>query len=563
MQDVYVLDTNLRPVGIIDAYKSLIWANRYAKAGDCELYLPATHENLSLLTFGNYLIRLDDDMVCKITRIEIDTNADSGNYLIVNGTDTKALLDQRVIWDTVTCDGSVEDFVREMVDSSVCTPSLSARQMKKENGSRLIYLGTKANLPDVNTEQISFKNVGDKIREICKTYNYGYKMTLDQDALWFYLYKGADRSDSVIFSDNYENLASTKYVDEKTKAGNVARIGGAGEGTGQSVSSFGEVSGIDRFEVYVDAKDVATTLTWGELVKTYPLVEDGGQGVITTDGYGGQPQYKMNQIDIQILDSTQLAWLQDNYPGGTEVTIDDIDYYRLTDVVIATLPSTYPTSSDTATLTPLLYYTYLANKGAQAVADSGDKITFEGSVIPNVTFVYKQDYFLGDIVTVENSYGISASARITEIVEVMDDSGYKMEPKFEYQEITGDLPTFLLTHNDLVLMTENGRGLTTQSSPVRSAAGDVQGIKITQLPDAGELGAGDYIPTANSQQTQKISYTDLVDQIEEDIGGGGTDDYDELTNKPSIEGVTLEGNKTFDQLNLTGITNSEIEDLPV
>lgn len=43
----------------------------------------------------------------------------------------------------------------------------------------------------------------------------------------------------------------------------------------------------------------------------------------------------------------------------------------------------------------------------------------------------------------------------------------------------------------------------------------------------------------------------------------GTANYNNLTNKPAIEGITLIGNKTYDQLNLQRITNSEIEDLLV
>lgn len=39
--------------------------------------------------------------------------------------------------------------------------------------------------------------------------------------------------------------------------------------------------------------------------------------------------------------------------------------------------------------------------------------------------------------------------------------------------------------------------------------------------------------------------------------------YNDLTNKPSIEGVTLTGNKTYADLNLQAITNNEIEDLLV
>ena len=66
------------------------------------------------------------------------------------------------------------------------------------------------------------------------------------------------------------------------------------------------------------------------------------------------------------------------------------------------------------------------------MAEYGSLTSFEGTIEPNTTFVFKQDYFLGDIVTVENEYGISVEARIVEVVEVSDDNGYYVEPKFEY-----------------------------------------------------------------------------------------------------------------------------------
>lgn len=37
-------------------------------------------------------------------------------------------------------------------------------------------------------------------------------------------------------------------------------------------------------------------------------------------------------------------------------------------------------------------------------------------------------------------------------------------------------------------------------------------------------------------------------------GGGGTSDYDDLIDKPQINGVTLTGNKTSADLNITGTT---------
>ena len=44
-------------------------------------------------------------------------------------------------------------------------------------------------------------------------------------------------------------------------------------------------------------------------------------------------------------------------------------------------------------------------------------------------------------------------------------------------------------------------------------------------------------------------------------GSGGSSDYEDLSNKPSIESVTLMGNKTFSDLGLTPLTNEEIEAL--
>ena len=44
-------------------------------------------------------------------------------------------------------------------------------------------------------------------------------------------------------------------------------------------------------------------------------------------------------------------------------------------------------------------------------------------------------------------------------------------------------------------------------------------------------------------------------------GGGGTNDYNNLYNKPKIEGVTLVGDKTYEELNLQRLTNSELEEI--
>lgn len=431
MNDVYILNQNLESVGIIDSYKSLIWANRYFTVGDCELYVPATTENLSLLKKDYYLMRLDSDMVCQIKRIELDTSAEDGNYLVVTGYDVKRWLDQRVVWSTMSADGNAETFIRTMVDKALGNANLYARQITNLNGQRIFYLGTAAGFSEVLTEQVTYKNVGEKVRDYCLKYGWGYRVVLNNNLFYFQLYKGTDRTNSVIFSDAYENLSTTKYVQDETNMGNVALVGGSGEGSARSRNVSGFAQSVDRYEIYVDAKDISKTITWGDLTNLYPTTDQGGQGYISGTAETGYT-YKMNYINIQIVDSDQLTNLQATYPDGTLITIDGIQYYQVYNEVIADLPSNTLEDSSNVVLRDIVYSVYLLTRGYEKLAEYGAITSFSGAVEPNTTFVYGKDYFLGDEVTVQNQFGITVQARITEIIEVNDDNGYSVEPKFEY-----------------------------------------------------------------------------------------------------------------------------------
>lgn len=431
MDSIYVLNKNLETVALIDTYKSLIWASRYNEPGDCELYLPATAEALTYLQKGYYLIRTDDDMVCQIKYIELDTSAEDENYLIVKGFDVKRWLDQRVIWSTMNADGNAEDFIRSMVDKALGNSSLYARQIVNANGSRIFYLGTAAGFDEVITEQVTYKNVGEKVRDYCRQFNWGYKVVLSNNLFYFQLYKGTDRTAEVIFSEAYENLATSTYIEDETNMGNVALVAGEGQGSERSRNVSGFAQSDDRYEIYVDAKDISKTITWGDLTNLYPTTDQGGQGYISGNATTGYV-YKMNYINIQIVDSDQLTVLEQTYPDGQEITIKGNPYYQIYNEVIADLPSNTLEDADSVVLRDVVYSVYLLTRGYEKLAEFGAVTSFEGIIEPSTTFEYKKDYFLGDVVTVQNDYGISVDARIVEVVEVNDDNGYSVEPKFEY-----------------------------------------------------------------------------------------------------------------------------------
>lgn len=438
MIDLYVLNGDLERIGIIDSYVSLIWSNRYNEDGDCELYVEANDYLLSTLKKGYYLIRDDDDMVCRIKKIELTTDVENGNYLIVTGYDVKDVLGQRVIWSQTNVNGNVEDYIRKMINDNFVNPSLSARQIKNASGRANFFLGDKQNFTEVISEQITYKSVKEKIQELCKKYEWGYKVITDIGNFYFILYKGTDRSNSVMFSPNFENLISTNYQEDSTNLANVALVGGEGEGSERSRNVSGYAEGLSRNEIFVDARDISKTITWGDLITLYPTTDQGGKGHIDESALGAAV-YRMDAIDIVIVDNNQLTELQANYPNGQVITKNGNQYYQTYDVVIADLPAKALTETmddgDDVILRDLVYSVYLLNRGYEALAEYGTTVTFDGTVEPSITFEYKKDYFLGDKVSVENEFGISAAARIVEVIEVVDQNGYSVEPKFEYVEV--------------------------------------------------------------------------------------------------------------------------------
>ena len=78
------------------------------------------------------------------------------------------------------------------------------------------------------------------------------------------------------------------------------------------------------------------------------------------------------------------------------------------------------------------YDAVLTARGVEALAEYGVIESFEGQVEPHYSYKYGKDYYLGDIVQVVNEYGISSSARVTEVIETFDQDGYSIIPTFQY-----------------------------------------------------------------------------------------------------------------------------------
>lgn len=295
--DIYILNKSLERIGIIDIFTSIIWTNRYFEYGDFELYLPANNDNISLLQQGYYLIREGhENNAMIIEAIQISTSVDEGNFLTVKGRCLKSILYRRIIWNMTNLAGQLETCIARLLNENVISPEDSNRQISNFQNANTLTSGVSINI------QYTGDNMGEVITSLCQTYGVGWDILLDIDKkkFSFILYKGTDRSYNqnqnawVVFSDEFENLLTTTYAYDTTSYKNVCKVAGEGEGIARKFTTVGNATGLERYESYVDARDMSTN-----------------EGEITDEEY-------YTQLSERGEESLAKTNIQENFEGEVE-----------------------------------------------------------------------------------------------------------------------------------------------------------------------------------------------------------------------------------------------------
>lgn len=349
--EFYVLNRDFEIIKFIDSFISLIWVKRYFDTGEFVLNINADIKNIRALQKKHYLVREDDEQICIIEKIKINSSVSESSNITVSGRSIESILSRRIIWNQTNAktNETVEAFIRRLVTENCISPADPKRKIDK------LILGKLKGF----TEKISIQKTGDNILtaiiEICKTYSYGFKITMNEEGyLVFDLYKGIDRSyqqnenSYVVFSSEYDNLLNTEYEYDESNIANVALIGGEGEGVDRKYQSIGNYEGLDRYELFVDSKDISSN----------------------------------------------------------EGKISESEYNAL-----------------------------LIERGEEKIAEHMLTESFTGQTENTKTYLYNKDYFLGDIVQIEDNYDLSASPRIIEIIENEDEKGYKIVPTYATWEV--------------------------------------------------------------------------------------------------------------------------------
>ena len=258
---------SIQLMAICDSFSSLLWDVQYYNCGSFEIYIAASPQNIATFQPGRIVGRDDDKQHYGIIEtIKLETDAENGDYLTVTGRFLMSLLSRRIIYPTLsfTTLTSYAEIVRQalyfnaMQSGNRQIPSLRQGTVSGSCWEQ------KARL------QVSYDNLMEWVYKICEitggTANIRLEETTNGNyALFFDLSEGTDRSifqeenAHIVFSDSYCNLLTFDYSADLSSQANTAYVFGEGEDAErkQTLSYAGtEPMHLDRYEVYVDGKDI-------------------------------------------------------------------------------------------------------------------------------------------------------------------------------------------------------------------------------------------------------------------------------------------------------------------
>lgn len=374
-----VLDKNYDGIAMIDTFTSAIWTVRYDEAGDFEIYTPVRLDYIQAMQIGNYLWNRDSDRLMVIETVEIETDAEEGPQLIVTGRSLESILDRRIVTSSQNFSGNLQSVLFAIIQNEVISSGGARRipgfSLKTSSDSRITNIS-------ISELSIRGENVYDVVCSLCQANKVGWRiLPKGAGGFEFELYVGTDRSYAqsvnpyVTFSQSFENLLNSNYIKSfKSYKNSIYAVG-----TYQKEVILRNKYKDDNGEWVVEEQ---TTYEEAEVI-TWQYSETG-----TPSGLARREMFIDN------------GGVNDGEQGGE-------------------------------------YATWNAVNKEKAIAELGEHQTttaFEGELEATRQYIYGEDFNIGDIVQVENEFGITGTVYISEIVFSQDANGITITPTFTSTE---------------------------------------------------------------------------------------------------------------------------------
>lgn len=445
--EVYVLNKDLIPIGVVDNYNSFIWTERYAEAGDFELTIPASKQAVDLFQQDYYLKIKDSNELMIIETITIKTE-NRAQYMTVAGRSLVSILDRRVVLGTrmfntagqnniEDMDQNVWQIVSKLVNENVVDPEhnpinevssevhlvqyhekikerrkiseICISNSEYQNNTDLNPYGKITDKKPTNI-QFNGENVYDAVKTMCDKYHLGFaisyypnnlKETPARPPFVFYIYDGQNRSRDRDGDDADKQPPKTDGTYNTSVVLSPSF---------ENITNISYASTTKGFKNIIFAIGDESENYQGYTQQSYAIIDFMGKEI--NSEYNWSKIKYADELDglylkeaIQDL-SSEVTHSGNNAREGGIVDLDDEKYQKVL------VERAYDVLND-------------QNKALDA---------FDGEIVNNNSYKVKEDYDLGDIIEMSDDLGHSKWMRVTEIIYSHTQNGYKIYPTLALYE---------------------------------------------------------------------------------------------------------------------------------
>lgn len=333
--------------GEINQFSQVSWKVAFTEAGEVEIKAPITTENISLLN-KNSILWAGKNSAAVIESRNIEKNQNGDRTITIKGKTLESILSRRAIDKPISFKNKkLSTVLYGIVDAFCIFPDDESRVIP------YLELATDEGLGPTITIQKTGGSVLEALTEICLTTdNIGFEIRFvpQSTKLLFKVFEAKDRTvnqqinSPVVFSDDMEDIYSDTYYESFQDYKNIAYIFGEGEGQDRISTMVGDdVSGFDRYELYVDARDLQK-----DADSENPLTDEEYLEVLQSRGYerlGENREVQTYEGSLRLIGNPNYTFGVD-YNLGDKVTVEDKELALEIDATVQNITEYYSSSYD-------------------------------------------------------------------------------------------------------------------------------------------------------------------------------------------------------------------------
>ena len=293
MKPIRIFSPQLEFLTEIDNYESLIFTRRWHKPGEFTMHINRHKQGTEYLQKGNIVMLSPTKAgIIRHREIVLGPEGKGSEQITIIGHTLQGIAGQRIIVPPEgqshdIKSGPAETVIKHYASNCMINPTNPARKIP------LVIMATDQGRGPSISWQSRYKNLAEELEKISLLTGLGWNVYLDlQTMQWVFevyegrnLTAGQDENPPVIFSPDFDNIETQKYVESDIDRKSLAYVGGQGEGVDRTIVTVPELPWDEPVE-YVHSDSTKADFEAGDL-----------DGVVATDDGVELYQYEGLRFD--------------------------------------------------------------------------------------------------------------------------------------------------------------------------------------------------------------------------------------------------------------------------